>query len=446
MPRVLLITYDFPPSVEIGAHACEQVSRHLPRYGWQPVVLTIGERYIDPARIDRQFSRRYPGLVHRTRVFPHPLDVYRRFKSSVHNRIGFNGKSAGPQRERIDFRTWLLSLLLVPDMYTGWIIPAVAAGMRLVRTHQIAHIFSSAPCWTNHLIGLLLSRLTGLPWTVHFRDPWTQVDHWKPASATSRRIERCLESMVLRRVTTVVCVTDPHTKLLRASFPYLPSEKFHTILNGYDGEEWEALDLRNGNGCQGPSDHFVITYAGSLWQRRSPLPLFRALGKLVTSGEVKADSLRIDLIGWCEVAQGQQVHEMAAAHGIGACLSLVGPLGRAQTLSRLVASNLLLLLAEDWTLQIPGKTYEYLRSGRPILALTQNGALADLLRMTGGGWVMDPDDEVAITAALRQAYVNWSVGTLNPVADSRIVTSFDRRLLAGRYAELFDFATSAAGA
>ena len=101
-------------------------------------------------------------------------------------------------------------------------------------------------------------------------------------------------------------------------------------------------------------------------------------------------------------------------------------------------SDLLLLLAEGLTLQIPGKTYEYLRAGRPILALTSEGALADLLRRTGGAWVVHPKDESGISEAVLQAYRGWENGFASPRANQAMVGGFDRRLLAGQFAKLFE--------
>ena len=89
-------------------------------------------------------------------------------------------------------------------------------------------------------------------------------------------------------------------------------------------------------------------------------------------------------------------------------------------------------------LQIPGKTYEYLRAGRPILALTSQGALADLLRRTGGAWVADPADQAAVTRAVRETHAAWRRGEPALRADSTLVADFDRRRLAGRFAALFN--------
>jgi len=312
--------------------------------------------------------------------------------------------------------------------------------MREVRRHGIAHLLSSGPYWSNHLIGLALSRLTGLSWTAQFRDPWTGIPQWKLETAISKRVEAALERMVVARASSVVCVTDLHARLFRQLYPDLPPSKFVTIPNGFDELEWQEAGLgRNNGGCR-RSGKFVIRYTGSLYQRRNPRPVFRALQLLIASGEIKPGTVAIDLMGWCDVAEGQPVSQMADECKVADWVTITGPRSRAETLRSMVQADLLLLLAEAQPYQIPGKAYEYLRAGRPVLALTPEGALAQLLRQTGGAWVVDPADEAAIAAAVRDAYRRWSIGLDGPKADWAVVTSFDRRLLAGRIAELFDSA------
>ena len=47
--KVLLISYHYPPSVEVGGLRCANFSRHLPRFGWVPYVLTLKDEYLDKA-------------------------------------------------------------------------------------------------------------------------------------------------------------------------------------------------------------------------------------------------------------------------------------------------------------------------------------------------------------------------------------------------------------
>jgi len=331
-------------------------------------------------------------------------------------------------------------MFLIGDAYTGWFLPAVVAGLKAIRRDGVEHLFSSGPPWTAHLVGLTLSWVSGLPWLAHFRDPWTQGQQWqcKPVSALSRWADGVLERMIVKQAAFVVSVTAQHTDMFRAMYRDVPSSKFVTVPNGFDEAEWECVAPEKEVASARRGGRFAISYAGELYQARNPFPLFRALRALIEAGEVDAKKVQIELIGWCERAEGRRVEEMAAECGIGDCVNLRGPRSRAETLQRLAESDLLLLLAEGLIAQIPGKTYEYLRAGRPILALTSKGAVADLLRRTGGSWVVDPADEKGMIAAVGEAYGLWDKGLPLPSADQAMVSGFDRRVLAGQIAELLE--------
>ncbi|HEU4520376.1 MAG TPA: glycosyltransferase [Thermoanaerobaculia bacterium] len=428
--RVLFITLHFPPSRDIGAHACEQIARYFPLHGWDPVVLTRPRHLIE--FVDPAHQRPFPGRIIEAGMLPHPLSIYRKLKAMKHGGTSAVSSNGEPMEQRpAGVRRWLLSMLQMPDPYTGWLVPATIAGLRAIRRERIGHIISSGPYWTNHLVALVLARITGLAWTAHYRDPWNQVPQAKPVSRLSAAVERWLERRVVRRADSVVCVTERHTRILREAFPSVPPSKFVTIPNGYDGGEWDDI-------APARSEKFQITYPGGFsLGTRSPRPLFRALRRMIDSAEIDAARIQVDLFGNCDVAEGIPVPAMAAEYGLQEVVRVGPSIGRADALRRIAGSDLLLLLAEGWALQIPGKTYEYLRSGRPILALTSDGALADLLRTTGGATVAEPDDDQAIMTAIREAWTRWQRNDNAPAADRTVVDSFDRRRLASRFTSLF---------
>jgi len=441
--QVLFVTYHFPPSMEMGGQTCAQIARYLPLYSWEPVVLTVNERYAELA--GDALEREFPGRVLRTSLLPHPLTFYRYLKSKLHSER--KGAMADVVRSEDSgrLRRWLLSLLLVGDAYLGWIPPATLAGLKATRGNRVRHLLSSGPPWTCHLVGLLLSHITGLPWIAHFRDPWSQA-RVTPEKGLPMRVNAALERMVIDRATFVVCVTNEHTETLRRAYPEFPKGKFHTIPNGFDGREWEDLDAKpeweNLDAKPDPVESrkktkFTITYTGQLYQARNPLPLFRALRQLIDAGDIDRERFQVELIGWCDLAEGRRVADIAEDCGLADCIHVRGPRNRLETLRSMSKANLLLLLAEGWTVQIPGKTYEYMRAGRPILALTSKGALADLLRSTGGASVVDPHDVAGISAVVRETYRHWKEGRSLAGADPAVVAHFDRRVLAGRFAQLF---------
>jgi CelD/BcsL family acetyltransferase involved in cellulose biosynthesis len=209
------------------------------------------------------------------------------------------------------------------------------------------------------------------------------------------------------------------------------------VTNGYDNEEWEEEPTEERREPES-GEKFLITYTGKFYIKRDPQPLFRALRTLIDSGEIEREKVRVDLVGWCETSEGRSVREMAVELGLSDCVNIIGPCSRPETIRRMTQANLLLLLAERFVIQIPGKTYEYLRAGRPILALTPEGALANFLRRTGAGWVVNPKDDAGVLRAVRERYRQWKAGEPGPSADPEIVAGYDRRKLASRLAELFD--------
>ncbi len=448
--RLLFIAYQFAPSIEMGARSCAQIARYLPLYGWSPVVLTANEKYIEDRFRGRDDEIAELGLtdsIVKAGMLPHPFDFYRWLRSALRrkpksgdcaNDVGTMVEIETPLHEKGKLRRLMLSALGVPDKYTGWILPAVVAGLKAARKTKAHQLLSSGPCWTNHLVGLVLSYLTGLPWTAHFRDPWITGACGIPIDDDiSVRLNKWIERLVVTRATAVVVVTDEHAAAFRQTYPKLSPDKFSVVTNGYDDREWGDLPT-NIQRDENSKGKLLITYTGKFYIGRDPQPLFRALKRLIDSREVTPEQVQVDLIGWCETSMGRSVREMVIEYGLGDCVNILGVRNRTETLRRMTHADLLLLLGEGLDMVIPGKTFEYLRAGRPILALTPEGSLANLLRRTGGGWVVDPNDDAGVLAAVRERFYQWKEGQATRVADPETVAGYDRRALTGRLAGLFD--------
>jgi hypothetical protein len=339
-------------------------------------------------------------------------------------------------------RNLLLSMMSCPDAFTDWLVPAVIAGLLAISRTKAQAIYSSAPYFTNHLAGYALALLTGLPWIAHFRDPWiigASENH--PPDDLYFKINHRLERMIIARANAVVCVTEEHAAELRAAYNRMPPSKFTVVMNGFDGSEWEeANQILQQNPPQdaGTPQKFRIAYAGTLYMRRSPAPLFQALRTLIDAGEMAPGEVSVELIGWCESSEGHTVTNLISQARLEKNVSIIGPLNRFDAWRRLSQSDLLLLLAEGLVTQIPGKTFEYLKTYRPILALTSEGAVANLLRRTGGGWVVNPNDLTGVINAIRECYYSWKHRLPGRSPDPTIVESFDRRRTTGRIAELLN--------
>src|SRR5262245_18606694 len=350
--RLLFIAFQFAPSLEMGARSCAQIARHLPRHGWSPVVLTAQEKHIEERYrgSDSEIAELgLPDAIVRPRLLQHPFDLYRWLKSALKRKAqdaggkgAFEtaGEDSKPPGADGKLRRLILSALSFPDIYTGWILPAVVAGLKAARESKAEQIFSSGPFWTNHLVGLALSYLTGLPWTAHFRDPWITGNWQAPTRSLATRLNKWLERIVVTRATAVVSVTEEHSAAFRRTYPRLPADKFFTVPNGYDNGEWEEspADTRREQESEGK---FLIAYTGKFYIERDPQPLFRALRTLIDSGEVEREQVRVDLVGWCETSEGRSVREMAVNLGLGECVHILCPRRRQEPIRRIRQSDLL---------------------------------------------------------------------------------------------------------
>ena len=87
---------------------------------------------------------------------------------------------------------------------------------------------------------------------------------------------------------------------------------------------------------------------------------------------------------------------------------------------------------------LTGKVFEYLFIGKPILAITREGELADMLERSGAGIVVPPNDTERVASALLDIYEATRCGRLEVRHDTEYVRSFERKLLARRLVQALD--------
>jgi glycosyltransferase involved in cell wall biosynthesis len=367
MRSVLMVAFHYPPCAgSSGIQRTLNFSRHLGRHDWRPIVLSAQPRAYDRTN-DQSLS-----------LIPDGITVERAF--SLNSTRHFAVRGVYPR------------LLSLPDPWVTWWLGAVPRGLRLIRTHRPAAIWSTFPIATAHLIGLTLHRLTGLPWIADFRDPMTEADF--PSHGPTRRLYRLIEDRIARHAARLVFTTESSLKLYRERYPEVPDERWVLIPNGYDEDDFRDLVSRTASTAAGAPLRLV--HSGLVYpEERDPRPFFQALARLVKDGYLPPDSLRVELRGCGTVPYYAEILHQLHLEDL---VQLLGPLPYREALCDCAtASALLLLQGPSCNRQIPAKTYEYLRLRKPILALTDAaGDTASLLRSTGGATMIDLLDEDAL--------------------------------------------------
>ncbi|MDA8092649.1 MAG: glycosyltransferase [Betaproteobacteria bacterium] len=410
MRHALVIAFHYPPEASSsGVLRTLKFTRYLPDYGWRATVVTL--------RRDA-YETTDPGLEAQ---IPEAVRVVRTGYLNTKRHLAVGGRYP--------------ALLATPDRWIGWLPWAVAAGRRILREDPAQIVYSTSPHATAHLIGARLSRAAGLPWVTDFRDPWYEeppepgtpaIVHW-----SSRRLER----NSIARASHVVTSTAHLGAMLRGRYPGEPAGKFTTIVNGFD-----EADFGGPRGHRPRGDgKLLFVHTGNInAQFRDPRPLFRAIRAL--DGRIDTSALAFRFIGAGEFGESAAMSQCLAETGLTSRVAFLPRTAYAAALDELAQADVGLLLqaSEDTTGLVPAKLYEYLRSGKPVLALTLPGASAEVLAETSGGWAVNPLDGSALSAALLEIHRFWSAGTLERCcAKPDALAPFDRRRLTGKLADIF---------
>jgi glycosyltransferase involved in cell wall biosynthesis len=306
-------------------------------------------------------------------------------------------------------------------------MPAILVGWRVIRTNNIEVVVTSSPPGTAGLIGLVLAVLTRVRLVTDLRDPWFFPHPEDQRSKLSDAIQRWIERRIMRHSAHVITTTDRYRALLRELYPEVSEDRFSTIQNGYDEEDFHVATSPKRNGI------FTMAYLGSFYFGRTPRELLIALARLVDEGTFRPTDIEVRLIGAVRHAEGESVARLASANGLGDCVTIHDPVARAEALSEMVAADVLLLFAPDQPYCIPAKAFEYIRAGGRILCLAGPGATADLMTESGAGLVLEPGDVEGIASAIRELYREFKRGRRrSPNRHAR----YDRQRLARRFSDV----------
>lgn len=422
MNNLLVLAFHYPPdNTSTGVLRTYKFTEYLLQYGWRCHVVTVPEHLYT--------SRNPPGAD----VIPADITVERVWAWDVKQAFGIGGIYPG----------WLG----FPDRYWPWYFAACRAGMRAIRKGAMRAIYSTYPVPTAHLVGLSLKRQSGLPWIADFRDPWAT----EGGTGWRARWEARLEKRVVHAADRVICNTPAMRRDFLRRYPQVAQEKFVTITNGYDEKDMAAIVPER-------ASKFHILYPGTLdGENRNPRGLLAGVRRALDQGWLSADDLQLTFLGCGAYGESERFRDEVRRLGLERVVATVRErIAYKKALARIAGADVVVVLSEhiggdaevqSWTaMQVPAKLYEYLRMGRPILALVSEGSVQELLQATGGGVPIAPANTDAVAEALRDLYANGR--RAGQVASTRVpagIAAYSREHLTARLAQELNVIACGAG-
>ena len=344
---ILIFAYHFPPENSIGGARPYRFYKYLPRHGFKCHVITAADVSTRPD-LDAEYVSD-PFIARQTKGFQWHVE------RSIRK-------------------------ILLPGV-TGiqWAQRAFRTAVRFVDQHphdQIT-VLSTFPPLGPHLAGWALARRKRLCWIADFRDPLAGNPVNSRLGWQTHAFYEWLERRFIRCAHAVIANTDEAERVLKLKYPQ-QAGRIHLLWNGFDPEERiQALPV--------PERPFrILTHVGELYEGRTATPLLQSIARLIAAGRLQSNRIVVQLVGPVQSSclPDRAFIQRAEGQGWLKIVPIQIPKSDAQRLAQ--TSEGLLIIQPQSAIQVPGKLFEYLQIGRPILAfLPRQSSIERVLEKSG---------------------------------------------------------------
>jgi glycosyltransferase involved in cell wall biosynthesis len=441
--HVLVFAYHFPPIGGGGVPRTLAFVKHLGDFGWNVTVVTgpaVAGSDLGSAQADVMVDETLLGQI------PESVEIVRV--------AGPEPGRASRRRERAE--RWLGLRLARP--WSKWWIEAATDMASRVKSVDVAYASMSPyeSAWVGRDVGASL----GIPWVADLRDPWALDEMQVFPTAMHRALERRRMRALLRTAARVVMNTPEAAREFSDAFPELDG-RLTSITNGYEPADFESPAPEIDPAL------FRIVFTGGAWnlhigrRHRRQRIVRRALGAGIKDVDLlprstmflleateRLLSRRPELRGFItvEIAGSGSPEDTLEFESLGGVSH--GYLTHTESVRLIRSADMLFLGMQDLgdaqrANSVPGKTYEYIASGRPIIAAVPPGDARDLLSTVSNAIVCRPTDVAAMERAIERLVDRKREGRAAPTR-SDVPSGYDRVSLTRALASVLDSALDSA--
>lgn len=381
MKKVLFISYFWPPSGKASLHWPLDIIRNLPKNEIEPIILTVEEE---------TFTQKDESLL--SKVDPNwriikskalePFDLYKIFIGKKKNEKLISSETISTENKSLTHRIalWIRLNLFIPDARVGWNFTAFKAANKFISKEKIDAIVSIGPPHSSHLIGLKLSKRFNIPHIPVLIDPWVDIVYYKNLnrSKVAKKIDNHFERNVLLNAKQVIFVTKSTEEDYLKKYDFLKN-KTNVLYWGYDEEAFKDLKIE-----KIPKDEKIIVHSGNLFSYQNPKNFWKQI-KLEND---RGNNFKLKFIGTVDPVIIDYLKEI----GLSDKVEFVGFLPYQEMIKQICEADILLVCASE-PRHVPGKLFEALRTGNPIIAFGYNNEkVKKIIEETNAGMMFEYDE------------------------------------------------------
>ena len=438
--KALVIAYYFPPLGGSPIQRTLKFVKYLRHYGYEPVVLTtVPDDFLHTEKRDESLLAEIPEGTQIIRIkddFAWPDTIT---KEKMQEVVEFLYQVSGSSEwmEHLVKAQETQPAYILPDQLILWANACVRRIEESVDMREIDLLYSTVPQWSPHLAAYFLKQKYGIKWAADYRDPWVSNGEyvklyypWMTKEETA--LDRELENRLVREMDCIIVAggnwADDFVKEYHAD-----PGRIKEITNGYDEADFRDIAVKTGK-----NKKFTLCYNGIITYNRNPVPVIQAVNSLLEEGAIAADEMQWIFNGWIS---GSYLDRMLQEDRY-QIIVRNGTLPHKESIEIGMQSDVMVMYGEtgeNGRLNYPGKFYEYLRMGRPILCFSSDDSYqAEVLRETGLGVNLDLYDEEGIKRYLKSRFESWRADTGQSTGIADCVRRYERKNLTRMLAEQFD--------
>jgi len=396
MKKILIITYYWPPAGGPGVQRWLKFTKYLPEFGYETFVY-IPENPSYPI-LDETLSKDINPKVKiiKNKIWePYQLAEKLNPKNKAYKGGHFEKKENQSFMSRLSI--FIRGNFFIPDARKFWVNPSVNYLKEFLKKENIDIIVTSGPPHSLHLIGLKLKKqLPTIKWLADFRDPWTQISYHKELKLTSKAAKKHedLEREVMQKADVILATSYADGE----KFKKIGAKRVEVITNGFEQVKQNV---------EKEQSHFNITYSGGLEMLRNPIALWKALAQILKENKSFREDLKLNFYG----SLADDVKLTIVENGLNKNLVVHGYVSHQESLDAINEADILVLTNFDDEASkgiIPGKLFEYMATGNPILAIGPADAdVEKILSKTRAGDYFSHQDITQVKLFILSIYKQW---------------------------------------
>ncbi len=386
--KILIISYLFPPAGGGGVIRIKDIVKRL-KNRFDITIIT--------AKKDMYSNIYEEPLIEGIKIFrfsSYLKDIIVKEKNAVFsekkNKKGF----------LFHIKRWIRYGLVFPDEYVLWVLKVFNSFNGFLENQKYDFIFTTSPPYSNLLLSALIAYRKNIPLIVEYRDIWHNNSVY-PVLFPCSLIKKVFEKWILKKSEYIVFTTDKQKEAMIKMYPFIENKSV-VIYNGYDNDLINK-DSRYSYYMNGKRDYMKIVYLGSLTPYRNPLPFFEAVQEIMDEGDVR---LQIEFVGYFDAVHKEYIDK----YGLKEIVKIYPSVSHTKVVEKLKDGDAFLLIQsikEGGDTAIPGKMFEYMATGKPIIIIDDGGAVKEFAEKYG--YDVCGFDKNCIKKKIKDIYYNYKI-------------------------------------